>query len=164
MSDSAEPICPVPFSRTADPARLIGPFRSGESVATLHILPLHARREPALLEWEQVRQKLGQIARLPARWNGGGAIAPDIQTITFAGQQLTALQQQGLPAPTINPSADGAIYAEWHMRGLDIEIIFEAPYRVIVLAEDARNEISLIEREGSDVTIAHGALKVLHTR
>jgi hypothetical protein len=155
---------PALFPRAADPARHVGPSRTGESTATLHILPLHAGRGPAVHEWTLVRQRLGQLATLPARWNGGAGVPPDLQTIAFAGQQLAGLQQQGLPAPTINPSPDGAIYAEWHTKGLDIELIFEAPYRVFVLAEDAWNEMPAVEGEGSDVTIANGALKVLCTR
>jgi hypothetical protein len=164
MKQPAESIYSSLFPRAADPARHVGPSRTGESTATLHILPLHARREPAVQEWTLVRQRLGQIATLSPQWNGGAGIAPDLQTIAFAGQQLAGLQQQGVPAPTINPSPDGAIYAEWHTRGLDIELIFEAPYRVIVLAEDVRNEIPVIEGEGSDISIAYNALKVLCAR
>jgi hypothetical protein len=104
------------------------------------------------------------MATLPPRWNGSAGVPPDLQTIAFAGQQLAGLQQQGVPAPTINPSPDGAIYAEWHTRGLDIELIFEAPYRIVVLAEDARGEVLAIEDEGTDVSTAYPALKVLCTR
>ncbi|MSP03397.1 MAG: hypothetical protein EXR07_20505 [Acetobacteraceae bacterium] len=74
------------------------------------------------------------------------------------------LERDGAPAPIINPSPDGAIYAEWHMKDLDIEMIFEAPDRIVVLAEDARNEIPPIEAEGLNMSIAAGALYLLRTR
>ena len=141
-----------------------GPVGTQTSTATSHILPLPPKRAPTLHEWIAVRQRLGQIAGLSSGWNDGQGAAPDRQTISFAIQQLADLERQGLPAPVINPSPDGAIYAEWHTRGLDIELIFEGPYQVIVLAEDTRNEIDAIDCEGTDISIANPVLKILSMR
>jgi hypothetical protein len=165
MSEATAFVRPSSLPRVGDEGRAVAPSRMGETVATLHILPLHPRkREFDRHEWALVWERLEQIARLPIGWNGTAGVAPDLQTILFAGQQLANLQPRNIPAPIINPSPDGAIYAEWHAKGLDIELIFEAPYRVLVLAEDARREIEPFEVEGPDVGIAYGALKVLSAR
>jgi hypothetical protein len=135
-----------------------------QASATLSILPLASKRGPDLIEWMKARQRLGQIAKLQRGWNGTKGIAPDSHTIFFAAQELAGLERLGVPAPTINPSADGAIYAEWHMMGLDVEIIFDAPYRVNVLIEDARHVVPSFEGENVDLSDALDALRELCTR
>jgi hypothetical protein len=135
-----------------------------QSTATLNILPLLAARAAEPNDWMKLRQRLGQIAGLQRGWNGTRGIAPDLQTVVFAGTELTGLQRQGLPAPTVNPSPDGAVYAEWHAKGLDIEIVFEAPYKLVVLIEDARGEVAPFNGESIDGRVALEALKVLGSR
>ncbi len=149
---------------TIRPAFRIGPTELEGSTATLHVLPLHARRDPGIIEWSRMRQRLGQIARLPDSWNGGMGVGPALQTISFADRTLAEVQQMGVPAPTINPSPDGALYAEWHMKGIDIELIFEAPYRITILIEDARKHLAPIEGEGSDLKMAIPAFQALCDR
>jgi hypothetical protein len=150
--------------KATNATRLVAGARAEHASATLSILPLEARRGPDLVDWIKARQRLGQIAKLQPGWNGTKGMPPDAHTVFFAAQQLAGLEGLGIPAPTINPSADGAIYAEWHMMGLDIEIIFEAPYRMIVLIEDARHEVPPFEGEDTDLKIALDALRVLCTR
>lgn len=141
------------------------PVRSGPEAetATLHILPLR-RRPLDVTEWIRARQKLGQIAVLPAGWDSMGGQAPDSQTIFFAAEMLAPLENQGLPAPAIHPSADGAVYAEWHANGLDIEVVFEAPYEVTIIVEDARHEIPTRTLEARDMAPALEALRSLISR
>jgi hypothetical protein len=150
--------------RATNPGRVPVAFGTEQSTATLSILPLPAIRAPDAREWMKVRQRLGQIAGLQPGWNGTRGIAPDLQTVVFAGKELTGLQRLGMTAPTVNPSPDGAVYAEWHAKGLDIEIVFEAPYRLVVLIEDARGEVPPFEGESSDPSVALDALKVLGSR
>lgn len=132
--------------------------------STLAILPLRAKHEPSVVDWLKARQRLGQLAKLAPGWNGAQGKPPDPHTISFAARQLAELERLGMPAPLLNPAGDGSLYAEWHMRGLDIEIIFEAPYKVIVLVEDARGMVPSYEEEGTDVNIALKALQELCAR
>jgi hypothetical protein len=150
--------------KATNPVRVTIAVGTEQSTATLNILPLPVRRPPTFTEWMKVRQRLGQIVQLNPGWNGGRGVPPDLQTVVFAGEELASFERLGLPAPAIHPSPDGAVYAEWHSKGLDIEIAFEAPYMVIVLAQDARGEMQPIEAESSDATIALDALKALASR
>lgn len=164
MSQTAEILDMSALPKSTNPAKLAVGARAEHASATLSILPLEAKRGPDLVDWIKARQRLGQIAKLQRGWNGTKGVPPDAHTVFFAAQQLAGLEGLGVPAPTINPSADGAVYAEWHMVGLDIEVIFEAPYRVIVLIEDARHVVPSFEGEAVDLKIALEALRELCTR
>ncbi len=164
MNQTAEILDMSALPIATNPIRRVAGAPAEHASATLSILPLEARRGPDLVDWIKARQRLGQIAKLQRGWNGTNGAPPDPHTVFFAAQELAGLERLGIPAPTINPSADGAIYAEWHMMGLDIEIIFEAPYKVIVLIEDARQEVPSFEGENVDLRNALDALRVLCTR
>jgi hypothetical protein len=110
------------------------------------------------------RQRLGQIATLQPGWNSTRGKGLDLHTLSFAATELAVLERLGVPAPTINPSPDGALYAEWHANGIDIEIIFEAPYRIGLLIEDARHLVPSYTGEGTDLAPALEALKALSAR
>jgi hypothetical protein len=150
--------------KATNPGRAAIATRSDQSTGTLDILPLPATRMVDPSDWIKVRLRLGQIAGMQAGWNGTRGIAPDLQTVVFAGKELTGLQRLGISAPTVNPSPDGAVYAEWHAKGLDVEIVFEAPYKLIVLVEDARHEVMPFEGESSDTGVALDALRALSSR
>jgi hypothetical protein len=49
-------------------------------------------------------------------------------------------------------------------KGLDIEIVFEGPYKLAVLVEDARHEVASFEGESTDAGVALEALKALISR
>ncbi len=157
LESSIQPIATNPGSLVAS----VG-YQTGS--ATLDILPLNRKRHPYVLDWMNARQRLGQIASLQPGWNSTRGKAPDRHILSFAATELAGLERLGIPAPTVNPSPDGALYAEWHDRGLDIEIIFEAPYRIVVLVEDAWHLVPAYTGESTDLTPALEALKALSAR
>lgn len=130
----------------------------------MHRTDLQPRQASNQVGWHRARQRLGQIARLPPGWNGANGAAPDHHTVDFAASQLTGLENAGAPAPTINPSPDGAIYAEWHMLGLDLELVFEAPGKIVALIEDQRGGIPAFDGDDPDLKHTLDALKVLCKR
>jgi hypothetical protein len=152
------------WQRTSSTGRSVAIGADQPSNATLEILPLEAKHRSDRTSWLKARQILGQLVRLPNGWNGGRGERPDSQTIAFAAIGLAQLENSGVPAPTINPSPDGAIYAEWHSSGLDVEVIFEAPYKVIALIEDARGDLENFDGEDNDLTHASEALRILRSR
>nr|WP_294546679.1 hypothetical protein [uncultured Rhodopila sp.] len=164
MNDAVQIADPSTQQRTSQGGRPVVLSMGQASNATLDILPLQTKCLPDRTAWLRARGVLGQLARLPLGWNGAGADHPDPQTIAFAAIELASLERWGAPAPTINPSPDGAIYAEWHSSGLDIEVIFEAPYKIISLIEDARGQVSSFEGEDDDLRRSMEALKVLGSR
>lgn len=134
------------------------------SADSLTILPLQRRMGSNPVAWYRARQRLGQIARLRPGWNAGRAAAPDQHTVHFAAIELASLESAGVPAPTVNPSPDGAIYAEWHLNGVDLEVIFEAPYKIIALIEDSQHVIPPFDGEDPDLGKTLEALKELRAR
>jgi hypothetical protein len=134
------------------------------SSGTLAILPLDAKRPTDAGAWYRARQRLGQLANLAPGWDGMKGVAPDRHTIAFAATELAALERAGVPAPAVHPSADGAVYAEWHTVGIDLELIFEGPYQIIALIEDARGAVPSFEGDDPDLNTSLQALKAIRTR
>lgn len=164
MNQIAEIVDISALARATTPGRFRGTDFSDQASSTLRILPMRPRHQPDLTNWLRARQRLGQIAGLRADWDTMDGIPPDPHTVSFAAKELASLESLGVPAPTINPSADGAVYAEWHMRGLDIEIIFEAPYQIVILVEDAQGVLPPLEDEANDLRGVLGALQTLSSR
>ena len=149
----------------ARPLSLGDPMEAfSHGTATLHAFPRLGRTESPLDGWRVAYERLQQIANLPDGWDGENGAAPEGHTVIFVAQEIASLQADGLPAPTLNPSADGAIYAEWHMHGFDIEVIFDAPYEITALIEDAREEISRFEDRDPMMEEARKALLALAGR
>ncbi len=134
------------------------------SVTTLAIRPLVEAPRANGPTWIEARQRLGQIAGLRPGWNGQSGAAPDPHTLAFAAKELVTLQKQGLPAPVVNPSPDGSIYAEWHAGEIDIELVFEGPYDVILLAHDERGEMPDFEDSDPDLSMTTAFLHKLRIR
>lgn len=111
------------------------------SVETLRRQPLDFRVSRDLnREWQDTWTKLGRLSSLPPGWNGYQGKPAGSHTIAYASQILSGLAEQAVPGPEIFPSPDGAIYAEWHEKGIDAQLIIEAPYQFTTVVEDARGE------------------------
>ena len=149
----------------ARPLSLGDPMEAfSHGTATLHAFPRLGRTESPLDGWRVVYERLQQIANLPDGWDGEKGAAPERHTVAFVAQEIASLQAAGLPAPTLNPSANGAIYAEWHMHGFDIEVIFDGPYEITTLIEDARGAIPPFEDSDPMMMEARKALLALASR
>lgn len=119
--------------------------------STLTMMPRRAERRLDQYAWEVARQRLGMFATMQHGWNLGIACAPSSHTVQFAAKILGGLAARGMPAPIVNPSADGAIYAHWHRSGIDIELIFEGPYDIVAIIDDSHGEIESFD--GDDVSL-----------
>jgi hypothetical protein len=137
----------------------------GGTAGTLALLPQTAR--PGIAQqasWEAARQRLGMFAHLRQGWDARNAAPPSLHTIQFAAQELARLSREAIEAPTINPGADGSIYAHWHRAGLDIEVIFDGPYEVVLLVDDARGEVPTFSEEDPNLARTSEALRALARR
>lgn len=137
----------------------------GGTAGTLALLPQTA--QPSIAQqasWEAARQRLGMFAQLHQGWDARNAAPPSRDTIQFAAQELAKLSLEVIEAPTINAGADGSIYAHWHRAGLDIEVIFDGPYEVVLLVDDARGEVPTFSEEDPDLARASEALRALARR
>ena len=164
MNEVAEVLDLSTSDTTAGTGRATSTTHTRTASSTLDILPLDAKRPLNSVGWYRARQRLGQFINLAPGWNGTNGIAPNRHTVVFAATGLAALEKAGAPAPIVNPSADGAVYAEWHSTGIDLEIVFEAPYRVITLIEDSWGIVPSFEGEDYDLEKSLQALKALCSR
>jgi hypothetical protein len=66
----------------------------------------------------------------------------DPQTWEYAWQSLSAIAKtHDLPPPLVSPLQGGGVGAEWHDRGMNIELRFRAPYKVYAVIEDTLDQI-----------------------
>jgi hypothetical protein len=130
--------------------------RSGDRVVDISSRRPIANANP--VSWDHARQRMGMFASLPDSWDLGSAVAPSQHTLSFAAECLAVLSASGYPAPTVNPSPDGAIYAHWHRNGLEIELIFQGPYDVTALIDDDRGIVTPYDGDDSKLEMVSGAL------
>lgn len=69
-----------------------------------------------------------------------------------------------VPLPLLSPLQLGGLSAEWHTRGMNIELRFRGFNDVFVVIEDARNEVSEYHGRDPALSIAAAALNRLAER
>lgn len=87
------------------------------------------------------------------------------QTYFYAVKVLAPLIiAMELPVPLILPLQNGAIGAEWHDHGLNIELRFRNPYDIYAVLEDARDVIQPFYGRDPFLVETLAALRELSTR
>lgn len=69
---------------------------------------------------------LNNMLALSSDWDTYGGRSSSITAARAAVSWLLDAWQDGLPAPAVVPGSDGSIQLEWHTRGIDLEVRFEA--------------------------------------
>ena len=96
-----------------------------------------------------VADRLVQLLRLPAGWDGHNARPISRTLVDYACHLLPRLVRPGVPAPFVAPLATGGLQLEWHRNGWDLEIEIEAPGRLYVyvreVATDQESEFDLTD-------------------
>jgi hypothetical protein len=90
--------------------------------------------------------------------------APDADTWNAANLALSAFLAgplaEALDVPLILPMRRGGLSAEWHERGLNIELRFRGPTDVYAVIEDVRGEVE--DYRGRDPHLARAAAAIAH--
>ncbi len=73
---------------------------------------------------QNVVEKLNRALALPRNWDSYGGKGASPTATLFALSWFDDVYQTGLPAPSVVPGSDGSIQLEWHMRGVDFEVLF----------------------------------------
>lgn len=84
------------------------------------------------------------LLQLPRGWNSYAARPIDVRAANAAVALLAATMQPNTPRPTVVPMSRGDIQLEWHLRGMDVEVVVPAEGPARVWYEDLR---AGIERE-----------------
>jgi len=83
---------------------------------------------------------LVELLSLPPNWDTYGASRIDPTYIPAVLQLLLGVMQGETPLPAVVPTSRGGIQLEWHTRGIDLEVEFASPFRVLGLYEDLRSD------------------------
>ena len=89
----------------------------------------------------------------------------NVQTWRYAAQEIISIiSSLDIPLPFMLPLQNGGMGAEWHAKGLNIELRFRKPYQVYVVLEDARNTIPELHGYDRNLVQAREALRQLSAR
>lgn len=69
-----------------------------------------------------VAAQFSQIQKLQPNWDSYGAMPITRRAVDAMIELLGSVMNPNAPAPTLVPSARGHLQAEWHMKGIDLEV------------------------------------------
>jgi hypothetical protein len=132
-----------------------------------------ATQAPAALTQRIVASKSSEFLRcftdsveLSKSMAAEGEAAPlNLQTWSYAAQQLNSLVHNfDLPMPLLLPLQNGGLGAEWHEKGLNIELRFRSPYNVYAVLEDAKGKVGTFQDYDVNLERSRAALQELGLR
>jgi hypothetical protein len=91
-------------------------------------------------------EKLGQLLMMPSGWDSYGARKIQLACVASAFETALAILQDDMPPPAVVPTSGGGVQLEWHTRGIDLEIEFCSPSRILASCEDQRTGEAWDER------------------
>src|SRR5579871_814593 len=75
--------------------------------------------------WQKVEERLYSLLNLKDGWMDGGGMAPSPYTIESAKDVLHhLLEEWSLPLPSVFPTPDGGVQAEWVVNDWSLELKF----------------------------------------
>lgn len=86
------------------------------------IVRLEGRPPSWLLEFAR---RINQFEFLGPNWNSYGSRAVDPQSIVSALRALASIMHEDRPTPTVVPTVEGNLQLEWHLGGMDLEVVVE---------------------------------------
>lgn len=103
---------------------------------------------------------LNDMLALSTDWDTYGGRSLSITAARAAVSWLLDACQDRLPAPTVVPGSDGSIQLEWHTRGVDLEVHFEASG----VGEFSFEDLDTGEESGGPAHLAHAHVQTLASR
>lgn len=117
---------------------------------------------PSDKSWvEELRDKLGELVKLPLNWDGYDGLPVSFDVAYFSVAVLNHLYRDGIPCPDIVPGSDGSMQIEWHLGGYDIELHVLGIYEIDAWrknrATGAQDEVEI----SNDLTLVAGWMRDL---
>lgn len=114
---------PTPLSQP----RWHGSFEDSSPLSCLELADVPwAMREP---RWRsRVDQRLTELSKLRQGWDGYGADRISSTVLNFARSVLESVMSVQTPAPSIVPTHGGGLQLEWHIGGVDAELMIYRPF------------------------------------
>lgn len=99
-------------------------------------------------------ERFGSLLALPSGWDSYGAKKIDLVCVAFAIITAFEIMLDNTPAPSIVPANHGGVQLEWHTGGIDLELEFLSPNKILAYFEDQETGESwetLVENDFRDV-------------
>ena len=120
--------------------------------------PAEAATGSPLPGWHgPTKERMARLLQLPENWDACGARRIEPATVDASMMLLTRVMGDSTPTPSVVPTR-GGIQLEWHTRGIDLEVEFLSPERVLGIFEDLRNRTSWEEDLSNDLKPLVGAI------
>lgn len=88
--------------------------------------------DPNINDWEDVKNRLSELSRLPVGWDGYNAGPMRFEVGYFAAEIIRNVCDQNTQhSPSIIPGSNGDVQVEWHHNGNIIELHIRNPYDVV---------------------------------
>lgn len=85
---------------------------------------------------EALGVELVELLNLSENWDSNGARAINERCVRSLLELLFEVSHPNTPPPAIVPTVFGGVQAEWHQKGLDLEIEVNSPNRFAVYCKD----------------------------
>lgn len=111
------------FSFFAGDRAIVPNFRLVPRDAVFHVLRFAGcqRIDPDL---GRILEQGIRLSLLPPDWDSFGGEAIPLNVIKESMSWLMGIYRPGMPEPSIVPGSDGSVQVEWHVNGVDLEVLF----------------------------------------
>lgn len=79
-----------------------------------------------------VAEQMCRLRKLPTNWDSYGGAPPSAAAAELMIDILADVMNPNAPAPTLVPSPQGHLQAEWHMKGINLEVEAIDPTHIVV--------------------------------
>ncbi len=86
-----------------------------------------------------VRESLNRMSCLQDNWDGYDASSIDYSVLLAVADVISSIMLPETPPPTLIPTSNGSVQAEWHMRDLEIEVEIFSSTRIEFYMKDFRS-------------------------
>lgn len=114
------------------------PSESRTSSVTVQDIKFYVPR-PRSVWFSELKHRFDELTALPRGWDGYAGRPVSFQCAQFTAHLIERLFVEGVPAPQLVPGGDGTVQFEWHRNQYDVEIDVLAPYEVLAVRRDLRN-------------------------
>lgn len=108
--------------------------------------------------------RLYELMSLSDNWDSYGARRIDTKAVNQFLTTLAMIMKDNTPPPSVVPSPTGHLQAEWHERGIDLEVEVISPSLISVSFSDSRGRAHWAEDLQADLTKLSTAIHVLSLR
>lgn len=110
-----------------------------------------------------LEKRVNVLLSLPSDWDGEGADRISYECVMAAFSFVLANVTHETPAPQFVPTSQGGVQVEWHLRGIDFELLFDPSSSALYYYVDPSG-VALEGEVGDDPSLVRALTRALPTR